>query len=166
MPTDFVGLLTLLTAARARFVVVGGLAVVLHGFDRLTADVDVVIDLSVDHAKSVIAALVAGGYRSLAPVDPMQFADASKRAEWQATHGMTVFSMWDTTQRRPSVDLFVESPIPFETLYAESVPVDVKGLPVRLAALSHLIAMKKLAGRPQDLTDIELIQSRLARDGQ
>ncbi len=166
MPTDFVGLLTVLTAARARFVVFGGLAVVLHGFDRLTAVVDVVMDLSVDNAKSVIAALIDGGYRPLAPVDPMQFADASKRAEWQANHSMTFFSRWDTTQRRPSVDLFVESPIPFEPLYADSVPVDVRGVQVRLAALPHLIAMKKLAGRPQDLTDIELIQSRLARDGQ
>ncbi|HEX7375143.1 MAG TPA: hypothetical protein VF277_09215 [Steroidobacteraceae bacterium] len=39
MPTDFLSLFTLLTAARVRFVVVGGLAVLLHGLDRLTADV-------------------------------------------------------------------------------------------------------------------------------
>jgi len=40
MPTDFIGLFTLLAASRVRFVVVGGLALLLHGLDRLTADVD------------------------------------------------------------------------------------------------------------------------------
>jgi len=50
MPTDFIGLFTLLAAARIRFVVVGGLALLLHGLDRLTADVDLAIDLSTDAA--------------------------------------------------------------------------------------------------------------------
>jgi hypothetical protein len=40
MPTDFIGLFTLLASSRVRFVVVGGLALLLHGLDRLTADVD------------------------------------------------------------------------------------------------------------------------------
>jgi hypothetical protein len=40
MPTDFIGLFTLLASSRVRFVVVGSLALLLHGLDRLTADVD------------------------------------------------------------------------------------------------------------------------------
>jgi hypothetical protein len=43
MPTDFIGLFAMLAAARIRFVLVGGLALVLHGLDRLTADVHLVI---------------------------------------------------------------------------------------------------------------------------
>jgi len=38
MPTDFIGLFALLAAARMRFVLVGGLALVLHGLDRLTGE--------------------------------------------------------------------------------------------------------------------------------
>jgi predicted nucleotidyltransferase len=38
-----------LNDAGIRYVVVGGLAVVLHGHARLTADVDLVVDLFVDH---------------------------------------------------------------------------------------------------------------------
>ena len=34
-----------LEMARARYVVVGGLATVLHGFARLTDDIDLVVDL-------------------------------------------------------------------------------------------------------------------------
>ena len=39
MPVDFIGLFTLLIEARVRFVVVGGLALLLHGLDRPTVDV-------------------------------------------------------------------------------------------------------------------------------
>jgi hypothetical protein len=34
MPVDFIGLFSLLVAAHVRFVVVDGLAVLLHGLDR------------------------------------------------------------------------------------------------------------------------------------
>ena len=71
MPTDFIGLFTLLAAARIRFVVVGGLALLLHGLDRLTADVDLAIDLSTDAALEAVRTLTQGGYRALAPVDVM-----------------------------------------------------------------------------------------------
>jgi hypothetical protein len=71
MPTDFIGLFTLLAAARIRFLVVGGLALLLHGLDRLTAYVDLAIDLFTDAALETVRALTQAGYRSMAPVDVM-----------------------------------------------------------------------------------------------
>jgi len=59
MPVDFIGLFSLLVAARVQFVVVGGLALLLHGIDRLTADVDLVIDLSTDTTADTVRALTA-----------------------------------------------------------------------------------------------------------
>jgi hypothetical protein len=72
MPTDFIGPFAILAAARIRFVLVGGLARVLHGLDRLTADLDLVIDLSADSAQAAVQALTVAGYRPLAPVDPQE----------------------------------------------------------------------------------------------
>lgn len=40
--------------------------------------------------------------------------------------------------------------------------VSIAGLTVRVASVEHLIAMKKIAGRPQDITDIERLQSKLS----
>ena len=85
MPTDFIGLFAMLAAAKVRFVLVGGLALVLHGLDRLTADVDLVIDLSGDSARAAVEALTAAGYRPLAPVDPIALADPERRREWQCS---------------------------------------------------------------------------------
>jgi hypothetical protein len=141
-------------------VVVGELAVLLHGLDRLTADVDIVIDLETEAARSAIGALTAAGYKALAPVDPMAFADERQRESWRTERGMQVFSLWDPGNTRPTVDLFVQSPIPFETLFRDSVRLDVGGVDCRIASVGHLIEMKRAAGRPQDLVDIERLQAR------
>jgi hypothetical protein len=91
MPTDFMGLLAVLTAQGVRFVVVGGLASILHGVDRTTADIDVIVDLAADSVRTVIETLVREGYRPMAPVDPLSLADPAIRARWQRDHGMQVF---------------------------------------------------------------------------
>ena len=42
----------------------------------------------------------------------------------------------------------------YETLAADAVAAEVEGVPVRIASLAHLRAMKRAAGRPQDLQDL------------
>lgn len=161
MPTDFIGLFALLAAARVRFVLVGGLALVLRGLDRLTADVDLVIDLSPESAQAAVRAFTAAGYRPLAPVDPIALADPAQRREWQASRNMQVFSFWDSSNTRPTVDIMLAPAVPFEELWAAASVVNLGGHEVRIASIEHLIRMKSAAGRPQDLADIERLRAKL-----
>lgn len=89
-----------------RYVVVGGVAVVLHGPPRLTADLDLAVDLSPGEGGKAIDALVGLGLRPRAPVDPSGFDDPGTRARWAAERGMRVFSMWDPGEPMRAVDLF------------------------------------------------------------
>lgn len=161
MPTDFIGLFAVLAGARIRFVIVGGLALVLQGFDRLTADVDIVIDLSAESVRDAVRALTQAGYRPLAPVDPIALADPEQRQQWQTTRNMRVFSFWDSSNARPTVDVMLEPMIPFEDLWAEATPVKIGDHELRVASIEHLILMKEAAGRTQDLADIERLRARL-----
>lgn len=161
MPTDFIGLFALLAAARVRFVLVGGLALVLHGLDRLTADVDLVIDLSAESARAAVQTLTAAGYRPLAPVDPMALADQSQRREWQSARNMQVFSFWDSSNACPTVDIMLSPEVPFDELWAASSLMNIGGHDVRVASIEHLIRMKAAAGRAQDLADIERLRTLL-----
>jgi hypothetical protein len=54
VPVDFLSLFRALERAQARYVLVGGLAVVLHGVDRISADIDLALDLSADHVSEVM----------------------------------------------------------------------------------------------------------------
>lgn len=162
MPTDFAALFAVLTAARIRFVVVGGLAVLLHGLDRLTADVDLVIDLSDEAAQDAVRALTEAGYRSLAPVDPVGLSDPDQRSAWQMQRGMQVFSFWDSTNTRPTVDIMLSSPVPFEKLWDDATTFIIAGTGIRVASIPDLIRMKEASGRSQDLVDIDRLRALLA----
>jgi hypothetical protein len=159
-----------LNGAGVRYVVVGGLAVVLHGHARLTADVDLIVDLETEQALRTIDALVEMGMQPRVPVDPRDFADPSVRDSWILERGMQVFSMFDPSNPLRAVDLFVDHPIPFEDLWARADEVELSRTTVRVASIPDLIHLKRLAGRPLDESDIahlDLIRrAKEDRDGE
>lgn len=153
MPTDFLGILAAMQRAKVRYVLVGGLAVLLHGIDRLTADIDLVVDLAPEAASNAVTTLLNLGLRAAAPVDARLFADPEVRGRWRRESGMLVLSFWDPEHRRPTVDLFAEYPLDFEALYRDSSLLPLSGAEVRVASIGHLIEIKLAAGRPKDLED-------------
>lgn len=154
----FAPLFEALAAAEVRYVVVGGLAVVLHGHARLTADIDLVVDLAPDAAHRALDALTGIGMRPRLPVAAADFADPATRESWIREKGMRVFSLWDPRNPMRVVDLFVEHPIPFEDLWNRSEIVRLAGVDVRVASIPDLIALKRMAGRPVDRSDIEALE--------
>lgn len=144
-----------------RYVVVGGLAVVLHGHPRLTVDVDLVVDLDEEQARRAIDVLVAMGLHPRVSVDPRDFADRSIRESWIRNRGMQVFSMYDPSNPMRVVDLFVDHPVPFGELWSRSVEFELRDTTVRVASIPDLIHLKRMAGRSQDQADIEQLEAIL-----
>ena len=141
-----------------RFIVVGGVATVLHGYARLTMDLDLVIDFSGDHLRNSLAALSALGFNPRVPVKALDFADAAIRREWIEQKGMMVFSMWRNGEPPLVVDLFSEEPFPFNEMFDRGRVVSVGGRDIRIASKKDLITMKQRAGRPKDLIDIAQLE--------
>jgi len=158
----FLPIFEALNRADVRYVVVGGVAVVLHGHARLTADLDLAVDLAPGQALRVIETLVGVGLRPAAPVNPAGFADRQTREAWIAERGMRVFSMRDPDDPLRQVDLFADEPIPFEELWERSELVRLEETSARVASISDLIRMKELAGRPLDAEDVAQLRRILA----
>jgi predicted nucleotidyltransferase len=74
---------------------------------------------------------------------------------------MQVFSFWDSTNTRPTVDIILAPEVPFVDLWAAGSVMDIGGHEVRVASIEHLIRMKSAAGRAQDLADIERLRAKL-----
>jgi predicted nucleotidyltransferase len=153
-----------LNEAGVRYVIVGGVAVVLHGHPRLTADLDLAVDLEPGNARNAVDVLLGLGLCPAPPLAPEDFADATSRERWVRDKGMIVFRMADATGRR-LVDLLADAAIPFAELWERSVEVPLSGTTVRVAAIPDLIRMKRLAGRPMDLLDIEVLETILDETG-
>ena len=152
-----------LEASGARYLVVGGVAVVLHGHPRFTADLDLVVALDAENVQRVLEALGELDYRPRAPVAAKELADPARREDWIRNKRMTVFSLWSPVLAGTEVDLFVEPPLPFEEAYARSLELELRGVRVRVVSLEDLVAMKRRAGRPGDLEDVRRLEA-IARD--
>lgn len=166
--TSFEALVAALEAAGVRYLIAGGLAVNAHGFLRLTADVDLVVELAPDNIKSAFAALNSIGYRPTVPVTADQFADGAVRESWIRDKGMQVLQFWSDEHRETPVDVFVRELFSFEEEYGRALVKPLYGtIPVRFVSIPALIRMKEAAGRPEDKIDIEYLRMRLednARD--
>jgi hypothetical protein len=162
---DFERVFLALEERGARYLVVGGVAVVLHGHPRFTADLDLVLALDPLNVASAITALGSLGFRPRAPVRLSDFAIAETRQTWISEKGMVVLSLWSPELPGTEVDLFASEPFPFDAAYARALRADLGTTTVTVAGIDDLIALKRAAGRPQDLADIESLLAIVREPG-
>ena len=166
------------------FIVVGGLAVVAHGYGRQTQVLDLVIRLDPDSIRAAFSALATLGYRPRVPVTADAFADPQQRGRI-TDKGMRVLitrklsvasnsekltgivkdaslqtnracsNFHSDRHRETPVDVFVSEPFDFGAEYASAkIEQLAPGALVRVLRLETLLRLKQEAGRPQDLADI------------
>jgi hypothetical protein len=167
-PSDLERIFIALQASGCRYLVVGGVAVVLHGHLRFTADLDLVLALDRQNVETAIGSLRSLGYQPRAPVPFEQLANPAARQAWAEQKGMTVFSLWSSEIPATEVDVFVSEPFDFETAYARALRADLGDVIVTVASVADLVAMKQRAGRSVDREDIralEAIEEERRRDG-
>ncbi len=159
MSRRFEPVLAALNDAEVRYLVVGGVAVLLHGYLRTTADLDLVVELEEDNVDRALAALGRAGFRPRAPVPLEAFADPGLRRSWIETKNLQVFSLWHEALPGFEVDLFVEEPLDFEAAWARRIEVPLEHTVAPVVSLEDLLALKRAAGRALDLEDIEALRS-------
>jgi len=148
-----------LNLAEVKYLIVGGLAVNAHGYVRMTRDVDVVLELNPVNVRSALDALLGIGYHMSIPAKPEDFANQEMREDWRRTKGMITLKLWSDQHQRTPVDIFVYEPFDFAKEYIAAMALEVcPGLPARVVSLQTLLKMKRDAGRPQDLADIDELQ--------
>ena len=151
---DVEAILRALNDAEVRYLIVGGLAVVAHGYVRATVDMDIVLHLERANVLRAMNALDAIDYKPLVPVDGNQLADEQIRKMWQTEKNMIVFQMRNPNRESTRLDIFVEEPFSFAEEFAQAKWEEVAGIPSPVLRLERLLQMKLESGRPQDLADV------------
>jgi hypothetical protein len=132
----------LLNAGGAKYVVVGGFAVALHGVVRATKDVDVLIEPSLENARRVLKALEKLTWGVARELDAAQVA----------ANPITIVG------DDPRVDLLT---LAWSVRYADAAPraqqAEIEGVLVPYADLDTLIRTKQ-TGRFQDRADVESLE--------
>ena len=153
-----VELLQLLTDARVDYVLVGGLAVQLHGYMRSTFDVDLVLAMNDDNLARFINVAKQQGLTPGIPVSIESLRDAAQIEQWHGDKGMLAFSLREPQVGGGVVDVIVRPEVSFERLMVNAVAGDLFGRRVPIASIDDLLAMKRAANRPKDRMDIESLE--------
>ena len=142
-----------------RYAVAGGVALVLHGVVRFTADLDLIVDLEQENLKRFVQVMNELGHGPRVPVRAEDFLDPANRETWKREKGMEVFSFIDQSRPMSLIDVFIDEKIPYGEIERDMVHVTAKGITIPVVSISHLKRLKKAAGRPQDIADIEALES-------
>ena len=140
---------------KVKYVLVGGIAFNLLGGNRSTLDMDILVEMTDRNLAKIIAILKKAGYYVKQPVDPMGIADKKTREDWIKNKHMKAFNFYKGDTSYNEVDIIIDSPVSSEDAYKDSLKKKVAGLALVVISPKKFIKMKKKAGRPKDLIDVE-----------
>ncbi|HEV7174926.1 MAG TPA: nucleotidyl transferase AbiEii/AbiGii toxin family protein [Solirubrobacteraceae bacterium] len=153
-------LLRKLTAHGVDFVVVGGIAVIAHGSARVTRDLDICYATDQANLDALGAAMVELGARLRGVPDPVPFVPDGRTLRRTQILTLATDDGWIDLLAAPS------GAPPYAQLRDRADRVIIGDVAIRVAALDDLEAMKRAAGRPRDLLDVEELEAirRLRRE--
>ena len=140
---DFIDFLHCWNDASVDSILVGGYAVVLHGYNRTTGDMDIWVAPTPGNFRKLRQALSAFGLPT----------DAISESAFLSTEDQDVF----TFGRPPvAIDILTQvKGLSFTEAFAQAEAILIDGAPVHLLHLNDLKAAKRAAGRHKDLDDLE-----------
>jgi len=130
-----------------RYIMIGGFATNLHGYNRVTNDIDLWIDDTLHNRKNLRKALNEQGSGDYDVIESMQFVPGW--TDFQLNFGFKLDVMTSVKG--------LEN-IGFEECYNYAVVAEIENIQVKFLHLNHLIICKKAVGRPKDLLDIEELE--------
>lgn len=154
-PTPLAELLADLGRALAhlgvRWYLFGAQAAILYGVARLTADVDVTVDLASRQTTELAATLTLAGFELRIP-EAEAFAERTRVLPF--VHQRT----------RIPVDIVLAGPGLEELFFSRVRERRIGEVSVPVASAEDMLTMKVLAGRPKDLEDVVAIARAHGRD--
>lgn len=126
-----------------KYVVIGGIAAVLHGVPRATFDLDILIEATPENAEALLAALLDAGLGTAALVSTDEVL----------SNEITIF------KDRVRIDVQTSTPgLTFEDAWRDRVTMKYNDQEFYVVSRDDLIASKRAAGRDVDLEDVRLLE--------
>ena len=154
-----------LSAAGVRFVVAGGVAGVLHGIERATLDLDVALDFDTDNISKFADVIKHLGLVPLVPVAVKNLGNPQVVKMMVEEKHAIAYMLADPSMPLRKVDVFLTDELNYDTLYNNSIMIDLEGAHVRVVTLEKLLELKRAVQPPRDkdVLDINEIERLLAQ---
>jgi len=143
--------------SKVRYLIAGGLSVNLYGVPRVTQDIDIVIAMDRENVLKITSLLKELGYVPRLPVSPDDLANPDKVKDWIENKNLKAFSFYHKNENYKVLDIVLVHPLDFEKSFINRTVKRAKDIDIYLASIDDVVKMKEFSGRPQDLSDIEML---------
>lgn len=143
---DFIEFLELLDKNKVQFLLIGGYAVILHGYVRSTSDMDIFVERTVANYENLKKTYTDFG----APIfSKDEFLDAN-------------FDVWSIGREPSKIDIVSQiKGITFEESIGSSEWFDIENIKIPYIHINHLVRNKLATGRNKDIADVEQLSKLL-----
>lgn len=140
MEDEYLSFVQLLNEYEVEYVVLGGFAVIIHGFVRTTGDIDILISTSEENAEKMLMVMLKFGYGEY-DFELQDFMEEPGCISLDRYHG--------------KIEILTSTiGVTFQECYKNKLTIDTHGVKVNYIGLNDLIKNKKAVGRPKDLEDL------------
>lgn len=154
----YLDLFTALDRHKVDYLLIGGLAVTLHGVERATMDVDITVAMNPDNLAHLIETAKELKLTPVLPVPLETLNDLDLLRQWHAGRNLEAFALRTPDLAGVTVDVLLFPPVEFTGMAQRATVFNVANTAIRVVAIDDLIALKQAVGRPIDISDIEHLQ--------
>lgn len=151
---DYQSLLREFAEKKLRYLIVGGVAVNLHGYPRFTNDIDILLALDQDNLTKMAAIMKERGYDQRLPISIQELGDTDKVCTLMREKGLVAYSFIHAEEPQFNIDVLIAESMEFEKFTAHTMHADVWGLDIPVVSIDDLIAMKQNSDREKDVQDV------------
>ena len=159
----FLRILEELSDANVEFVVGGGVAVVLHGIERSTIDIDLSLYMTRDNIRKFIEVMKKEGMRPNVPVSADVLLDPTMIKKMIEEKHAIVFSFIHPDELFKRVDIFLTEDLSYSNLVKNSEIMKLGKSNIRIVSKKKLLELKKAISplRNKDIFDIKALEEIL-----
>ncbi len=146
-----------LNEAGIQYIVVGGIAMNLHGLPRFTGDIDILLALDPPNIEKMSILMKEMGYEKRLPVTLEELGDEKHVVQLIKEKNLIAFTFNDPKKPQASVDIIVGESLKFENYKKHQVLIGMWGMHIPVVSIEDLIGMKQATHRQKDAEDVAFL---------
>lgn len=128
---------------QVKFIVCGGVAVILQGVERFTMDLDLAVDMTHENLHRFLEVINKNGMSPRAPIPAESILDEDFiKAIVEQKHA-SVFTFIDHANPYRQIDVFITEQHSYQSIIVDSENIVLDDASFRIASVKKLIEMKK-----------------------
>ncbi len=145
---------------KVRYLLGGGHAVNIYGIIRSTYDIDILLDLSEENLDKLLKTFQGLKMISALPINVNDIKSETIRNRWINEKNLIALNFYKQDESYHSVDIFLKPLINFDEMFKRKKIVKYNDFEIYVINKDDLIALKSIAGRDKDISDIEELRKQ------